>query len=47
MKCWNIVNLIIWIFVGLNNLIFFKEIDKVSYSLMWIVLIVNLLGNLI
>lgn len=42
-----IVTLIIWVIVGLANLIFFKQIDKVSYGLAWSVLVIQLVSNLI
>jgi hypothetical protein len=35
-----------WLIVGLINLIFVQDIPKFSYGLLWIVLIIQLIGNL-
>ena len=40
------VNLVTWGIAGLVNLIFIKKIDKVSYGLMWFVLMLNLLPKI-
>ena len=39
----NIIALVLWLFAGLFNLIKREEIDKISYGLMWSVLIMNLI----
>lgn len=39
----NIIALVLWLFIGLFNLIKRKEIDKISYGLMWSVLIMKLI----
>ena len=38
--------LVMWLIIGLINLIFVKDISKLSYGLLWIVLIIQLIGNL-
>ena len=42
----NIALIVIWLIVGLINLIFVQDIPKISYGLLWIVLIIQLIGNL-
>ena len=39
--------LIMWIIIGLINLIFVDEIPKSSYGLMWVVLICEIIKNLV
>lgn len=41
-----IVVLIIWLILGLANLIFDENISKLSYGLMWVVLMLELTKNL-
>lgn len=38
--------LIMWIIIGVINLIFVDEIPKSSYGLMWVVLMCELIMNL-
>lgn len=39
--------LIMWIIIGLINLIFLEDISKFSYGLMWAALICELIRNLV
>lgn len=39
--------LIIWVIIGLINLVFLEDIPKLSYGLMWVVLILELIRNLV
>ena len=40
------VLLVMWLIIGLINLIFVQDIPKLSYGLLWVVLIIQLIGNL-
>ena len=39
--------LIIWVIIGLINLVFLEDIPKLSYGLMWVVLICEIIKNLV
>lgn len=39
--------LIMWIIIGLIRLIFVDEIPKLSYGLIWVALILELIRNLV
>ena len=39
--------LIIWVIIGLINLVFLEDIPKLSYGLMWVVLMCELVLNLV
>ena len=39
--------IVMWLIIGLINLIFVKDISKSSYGLLWFVLIIQLIGNLV
>jgi hypothetical protein len=39
--------LIMWIIIGLINLIFSEDVSKLNYGLMWVVLICELIRNLV
>ena len=38
--------IVMWLIIGLINLIFVQDISKISYGILWIVLIIQLIGNL-
>ena len=40
------VLLVMWLIIGLINLIFVQDIPKVSYGFLWIALIIQLIVNL-
>ena len=42
----DIVNLILWIIVGVVTLSSYK-VSKISYSLMWVVLIIEMIKNIV
>ena len=42
----DIVNLILWIIVGIVTLSSYK-VSKISYSLMWVVLIIEMIKNIV
>ena len=42
----DIVNLILWIIVGVVTLSSYK-VSKISYSLMWVVLIIEIIKNIV
>ena len=39
--------IVMWLIIGLINLIFVQDIPKLSYGILWIVLIIQLIRNLV
>ena len=43
----NIALIVMWLIIGLINLIFVQDIPKLSYGLLWVVLMTQLIVNLV
>lgn len=43
----NVLNFILWFFIGVTNLFVVDEVSKVSYALIWVCLLLNFLTKII